>query len=1017
MAPSHLPLFVVFPGAEFKHKPASTKTLSRKHDSMFIPALHRPRCYTDSSRNMLPPTSNHLPQQILSAIFALLPLLGPGPTLDPLIFAIAPCGIILALIRVFHTTPSSPACTADCKIKLASPARLLPACFGILLQLTVIIYALLSHPLSHAALFTAGTIALSGGLYICALLISRSFPASKAAAAIAAVLSAGGFTAQFLGLRGLHWSVALAQFAAVAVMAGVRAYCLPATAEIVELVVRKATPPPRRASLEDLAARAGLPREIASMAVTPSVLQAHTVIAAVIAIINDHAANGRTVQAEWCVLWLMHLADRYVPAEKGGPEMSALVHPVLEEYGHNPDLYIPVGESREQQQPAITPCDDDLRTLLMIAIIANDIPLASHLVVSGTALHETDYRGRTALHYAAQLGHGGITRLLLSHDDTLVAALDKAGMTAVDLAGSGAVVSVLLFYGADDPAGRQKLQEQDGVHWAVWRGRVGSVERLVDADPANVQRCDCDGNTPLHVAASAGACGIAEILLQKGADVDALGANGETALHCAARVGHVGLVALLLAAGADMEIVCDSGRTAVQLAAQAGNDGVLGLLLERGADEAPVDGGVTLLHVGAGSGSAAVVGLLLQRSQRDVHALTDVTKETPLHMASSPQSAAVLLDHGADIAATDRTGKSALHLAASRGDTATMTLLLSRGAAKEAVSRIGETPLHLAASAGHCATVQTLLDNGANIEALNNDIETPLHLAALQGHTNVIRLLLDRGAALHAISHPRKTALHMAARSGHTECVQALLDRGSMLHAVDNTEQTALHMAAGDGHSPTVQLLLDRGASLVAVDDYRRPALHLAAADGHTSTVQLLLIRGAAVAATDQWLQTALHTAAQSGHVATMQVLLDHGASCAAVDQHTQTPLHIAARYGRAPAVTLLLTRGADLRGRGHWRETPLHMAARAGRTEVVRVLLGYGASVEDVDHWGGTPLHGSAWGGHAETARVLLGGGAVVDAVNTKRETALNAAEIYRHMGVVEVLKEWEAKRESGGE
>lgn len=1006
------------PGAEFKHKPTATKTLSRKHDSVFIPALYRLRCYTDSSRNMLPPTSNHLPQQILSAIFALLPLLGPGPSHDPLIFAIAPCGIILALIRVFHAIPSSPACTADRKIMLASPTRLLPVGFGILLQLTLIIYALLSHPLLHAALFTAGTIALGGGLYICALLISRRVPASKAAASIAAVLSAVGFTAQFLGLHGLHWFVALAQFAAVAVMAGVRAYCLPATAEIVELVVvGKPTPPPRRASLEDLAARAGLPREIASMAVGPSILQAQTIIAAAIAIINDHAANGRAVQKEWCVLWLMHLADRYVGAEKDGPEIRALVHAVLEEYGHNPDLYISVGESREQQQPAITPRDSDFRTPLMIAITANDIPLAPHLVASRAALHETDYRGRTALHYAAQLGHAAIARLLLSHDDTLVAPRDRAGLTALDLTGSGAVVSVLLFYGADDPAGLQKLEKQDGVHWAVWRGWVGSVERLVDADPANVQRRDRDGNTPLHVAALAGACGIAEILLQKGADVDALGASGETALHCAARIGHLRLVELLLAAGADMEIVCHSGRTAVQVATQAGNDGVLGLLLQRGAYEARVDGGVTLLHLGAGSGSAAVVGLLMRRSQRDVHALTDVTKETPLHMASSPQSAAFLLDYGADIAATDRTGKSALHLAATRGDAATMTLLLSRGADKRAVSRIGETPLHLAASTGHCATVQTLLDNGANIEAVNDDIETPLHLAALQGHTTAIHLLLDRGAGLHAISHPRKTALHMAARGGHTACVQALLDRGSKLHAVDNTEQTALHMAAGDGHSTTVQLLLDRGASLVAVDDYRRPALHLAAADGHTSTVQLLLIHGAAVAATDQWLHTALHTAAQSGHVATMQVLLDHGASHAAVDQHTQTPLHIAARYGRAPAVTLLLTRGADLRVRGHWRETPLHMAARAGRTEVVRVLLGYGASVEDVDHWGGTPLHGSAWGGHAETARVLLGGGAVVDAVNGKGETALNAAEICRHTGVVEVLKGWEAKRESGGE
>lgn len=992
-------------------------------------------CSSRPGSSAMPPLSNDLPQQVLTAVFALLPLLGPGPTFDPIIFAIAPCGIILALLRIFHLVSSAPASTVNCKVEAPPTTRLVPVGFGILLQLAVIIYALLSHPILHASLFSAGTVTLGGGLYICARLIScsrQSVTASDtshfdpqyrrgALAAVGVALTAGGFAAQCLGLHGLHWSVALAQFATVGAMTGVRAwqaYRLPATTQAVEHVVVADTPPPRPTSLADLAERAGLPRDIASMAVDASFLRAQVIVAKVTGIINDHAANARVVQADWCVLWIMHFADRYVRAEKGGPEIRALVHAGLEEYGQDPDLLIDVGEDRGRPEPDVTPRDSDLRTPLMIAIIAHDIPLVSHLVASHAALNDTDYRGRTALHYASQLGNVGVTRLLLSFDDTLVVARDIAGFTALDLAGCGAVVSVLLFYGAEDPAGgRRKLEEQDGVHWAVWHGRVRSVERLVDADPVNVQSRDDDGNTPLHVAAVAGAVRLAAILLEKGADYDAPGASGETALHCASRVGHVGIVGLLLAAGADMEIVCDSGKTAVQTAAQTGNDGVLGLLLQHGADETRVDTGVTLLHLGAGSGSAAVVALLLRRSHRDVHALADTTKETPLHTAASPQAAALLLDHGAEIAAADRAGRTALHFAASRGDVGTMTFLLSRGADKETVSRIGETPLHWAASAGHCATVQTLLDHGANIEAVNNDIETPLHLAALQGQTTAIHLLLDRGAALHAISHPRKTALHMAARGGYAECVHALLDRGSMIHAVDNAEQTALHMAAGDGHLTTVQALLDRGASLVALDEYRRPALHIAAADGHAATVQVLLTHGAAVAAVDEWAQTALHAAAQSGHVPTMQVLLDHGASHAAVDQHTQTPLHVAARYGRALAVTFLLTRGANVHVRGHWRESALHLAARVGRTETVAVLLECGADVTDVDYWGSTALHGSAWGGHVETVVVLLGGGADVDAVNGKKETALSIAETCRHAGVVQVLREWGAKLESGSE
>ncbi|HIG23126.1 ankyrin repeat domain-containing protein, partial [Henriciella sp.] len=59
------------------------------------------------------------------------------------------------------------------------------------------------------------------------------------------------------------------------------------------------------------------------------------------------------------------------------------------------------------------------------------------------------------------------------------------------------------------------------------------------------------GDTPLHIAAQFGHTEIAELLIAKGADVNADNAK-ETPLHRAATNGHYAIAELLIAAGVDV---------------------------------------------------------------------------------------------------------------------------------------------------------------------------------------------------------------------------------------------------------------------------------------------------------------------------------------------------------------------------------------------------------------------------------------------------------------------------------
>jgi ankyrin repeat protein len=142
---------------------------------------------------------------------------------------------------------------------------------------------------------------------------------------------------------------------------------------------------------------------------------------------------------------------------------------------------------------------------------------------------------------------------------------------------------------------------------------------------------------------------------------------------------------------------------------------------------------------------------------------------TPLIIASTMGHVQVfkeLLEHGADIEAKDRIGRTALHFACANGQLAVVELLgcgvgmdanndskgatsilgkrKSRGADIEAKDNQGDTPLHLASSAGHFPVVKALLGGGASILAANNNGLLPVGLAVIGRKLEVAKYLFQQ---------------------------------------------------------------------------------------------------------------------------------------------------------------------------------------------------------------------------------------------------------------------------------
>jgi ankyrin repeat protein len=173
---------------------------------------------------------------------------------------------------------------------------------------------------------------------------------------------------------------------------------------------------------------------------------------------------------------------------------------------------------------------------------------------------------------------------------------------------------------------------------------------------------------------------LTKVLLDRGADVNTHDFEGETPLTLAAQWGYTATAQLLLDRGARVNA---AHGAALSEAAQRGNSRLVELLLSRGADvNAHTGTGFTPLICAALRGRVGIVKRLL-RADAKVDA-RDSQGCTALMWAVADEKAdavRVLLAAGADPNARDAKGQSAL-AAAARGDDCEIVHLLKKAGAR-----------------------------------------------------------------------------------------------------------------------------------------------------------------------------------------------------------------------------------------------------------------------------------------------------------------------------------------------
>ena len=304
--------------------------------------------------------------------------------------------------------------------------------------------------------------------------------------------------------------------------------------------------------------------------------------------------------------------------------------------------------------------------------------------------------------------------------------------------------------GRDDIAERLLAHDPSlataGLDVALVLGDHDAVAKALDADPGLVSK-DLNGRRPLSHAchsaflrpSSARASGVrrvVELLLDHGADVNETFDNEFGAmpvLYGAAGVAYdPQTTRLLLDRGAN-----PNDGESLYHSMEAGDETCAELLLARGATvrETNALGYAIALH------SVAKLRLLLEHG--DLRPEDPELRDALLH-AGDPEMVRLLIEHGADVNARDRYGRTPYMRAARFRDPATKELLAASGASTE----LDPVTDYMG------AVVRGELDRAARIRAehpdlrLTDDDQEDLPRWASAGENGIVARLLDAGVAI-----------------------------------------------------------------------------------------------------------------------------------------------------------------------------------------------------------------------------------------------------------------------------
>ncbi|KAF8243592.1 ankyrin [Wilcoxina mikolae CBS 423.85] len=362
----------------------------------------------------------------------------------------------------------------------------------------------------------------------------------------------------------------------------------------------------------------------------------------------------------------------------------------------------------------------------------------------------------------------------------------------------------------------------------IFLGNISMIRTLL-AKGADVNADNTYFSRPLQLAIIRGRLDIVQLLLDHGADANAIAASGKSWWPPAIRYYRETKTCYWSSDGSPLRVAC-----------LAGQDHIVHVLLQPRYEVAT--SGVeyeAAIMAATLSGHTHLVALLIEKTGQP---LASKLRQNIFWEASyygRESIVQLMIDNGMDVNAR-RSWRwfrhlTALQIAASRNRANVIRLLLNNGAQDQYISRpSGGTALLIAVDGGHEEAVQVLLDHGGD---LNSQLhKEALQRAAIKGQTHMIQFLLRMGADFNApydpllgtsINRPSpydsdltvgEMTLSMAVERDNEQAVRVLAKAGVRLRPAMFGQKGVMQAPI----SGIVETLLETGAVTTELLEYAR---------------------------------------------------------------------------------------------------------------------------------------------------------------------------------------------------
>ncbi|KAJ9439762.1 hypothetical protein DIPPA_18977, partial [Diplonema papillatum] len=430
-----------------------------------------------------------------------------------------------------------------------------------------------------------------------------------------------------------------------------------------------------------------------------------------------------------------------------------------------------------------------------------------HQVSEIISLVKQNEKGRTILHDVAERGNCEELLRVLAQGAN-IEARDRQGRTPLQVAcflGHLPVVHLLSSRGAD-----MEAEDNAGMTGPALAARTNQVRVL---EYLHLRGCPMDtrdryGRAPLHHAVQARPDGLLALLGVEGINKNVRDLiRSQTPLHYAATFGHVEAVNALLASGAAVSLDYD-GNGPLALAAISGHREAVSALVQ---------------HSSGPRSWTALHHCAISRSNLQAFLMSDDAGPEP------------------DLDQPDSAGQSLLQLSTMAGAQANVDFLITKNVSLSHRDKLGRTALHLAASRGQTLLCKSLVRAGAPLDIEDAFRMTPYQSALHHGHKSTAVYLMLQGAD-HLYHKSFSYLMELAHRQAPSHCSLVVRAFKSDLKGAsfrdaridDSFARTALHAASliGDESGVATILASNEGVhcNVRAEDDRGWTALHYAAA-------------------------------------------------------------------------------------------------------------------------------------------------------------------------------------------